>query len=420
MNKQAVLMAATKDRTVYTVTELTRDLRAVLETAFQSVWVEGEVSNYIMSSSGHAYFSLKDDQSILKCVLFKNAVSGKASFTIEDGMHLLCGGRISVYGQRGAYQLYVDSLEPRGKGALGLAFEQLKKRLAKEGLFDEARKRPLPFLPVHVGIVTSPTGAAIRDILKVIKRRFANTEVTLRPVKVQGDTAKDEIALAIKELNEYNEQVFEDGSEEHPIDVMIVGRGGGSLEDLWSFNEEVVARAIFQSKIPVVSAVGHEIDYTISDFVADLRAPTPSAAAEIVVPRRQDVEGRLGEMRERLLSAVRGHVGELERSVTSLRESYVLKGPVNVFLQMKQRVDDLLRAASASMAHTADIKFRELGTACGKLRVLSPLAVLERGYSITFKGGEVLKDTKDLKKGDAVVTKLAEGVFTSRVEEVEK
>lgn len=413
-------MAIIKDRAIYTVTELTRELRAVLETAFQSVWVEGEVSNYVMSSSGHAYFSLKDDQNILKCVLFKNAVSGRALFTIEDGMHLLCGGRISVYGQRGAYQLYVDSLEPRGKGALGLAFEQLKKRLAKEGLFDEARKKPLPFLPVHVGIVTSPTGAAIRDILKVMKRRFGNVEITLRPVKVQGDTAKDEIASAIEELNEYNEQVLEDGAGQHPIDVMIVGRGGGSLEDLWSFNEEVVARAIFRSKIPVVSAVGHEIDYTISDFVADLRAPTPSAAAEMVVPRRQDVEGRLSEMRERLLSAAKARVNELERGVAVLKESYVLKGPVNVFLQLKQRVDDLLRAAGTSVAHTADIKFRELGTACGKLRVLSPLAVLERGYSITFQGGEVLKDTKGLKKGDAVVTKLAEGVFTSRVEEVEK
>lgn len=413
-------MGATKDRAVYTVSELTKDLRTVLENTFQSVWVEGEVSNYIMSSAGHAYFSLKDDQSILKCVLFKNSVSGKASFAIEDGMHLLCGGRISVYGQRGAYQLYVESLEPRGKGALGMAFEQLKKKLAKEGLFDEARKRPLPFLPAHVGIVTSPTGAAIRDILKVMNRRFANVEVTLRPVKVQGDTAKDEIAAAIKELNEYNEKILKDASTENPIDVMIVGRGGGSLEDLWSFNEEVVARAIFQSKIPVVSAVGHEIDYTISDLVADLRAPTPSAAAEIVIPRREDVEGRVSEMRVRLHAAVKGRVNELKRAVTALRESYVLKGPVNVFLQLEQRVDDLLRAASTSMAHTADIKFRELGTACGKLHVLSPLAVLERGYSITFRSGEVLKDTKVLKKGDAVVTKLAEGVFTSRVEEVDK
>ncbi len=411
-------MINVKEHAVYTVSELTRDIKFVLEDAFSSVWVEGEVSNYVLSSSGHAYFSLKDKDSILKCVLFKNSASGSASFRIEDGMHLLVSGRISVYGQRGVYQLYVEHVEPRGKGALGLAFEQLKKKLHKEGLFDEARKKALPILPVHIGIVTSPTGAAIKDILKVMRRRFANVEVTLRPAKVQGDTAKNDIALAIKELNEYNRELLDEGAA-HPIDVMIVGRGGGSLEDLWPFNEEIVARAIYDSEIPVISAVGHEIDYTIADFAADLRAPTPSAAAEIAIPRKEDLENRVSALKDRASVAVSGKIGGLEQEVTALRESYVLRAPVNVVLQMKQRVDDLLKTVVTGIEHAMEIRRGELSAVCGKLHVLSPLAVLDRGYSITLRDGEVVKDAKSLRAGEDVVTRLARGRFRAKVEGIE-
>ena len=268
-------MDGNKEYAVYTVSGLTRDIRFILEDTFPKVWVEGEVSNLKLAVSGHTYFSLKDDQAVINCVLFKRSATGGVAFKIEDGMHLLCSGRISVYAQRGSYQLYVETAEPKGQGALSAAFEELKKKLHKEGLFDEAQKKPLPFMPMRIGVVTSPTGAVIRDIIKVARRRFANVEITLRPVKVQGDFAKEEIASAIAEFNEYNRKISRDYPGEHPIDVLIVGRGGGSLEELWPFNEEIVARAIYDSEIPVVSAVGHEVDYTISDFVADLRAPTP-------------------------------------------------------------------------------------------------------------------------------------------------
>ncbi|MFQ5952626.1 MAG: exodeoxyribonuclease VII large subunit, partial [Candidatus Omnitrophota bacterium] len=244
-----------EDTKVYTVSELTRDIRLVLEGSFPEVWVEGEVSNFKIYSSGHAYFSIKDENSVLNCVMFRNN-SSRVDFAVEDGLHVLCFGRISVYDKRGQYQLYVSKIEPRGKGALQLAFEQLKEKLRKEGFFNVERKRPLPFLPMHIGVVTSPTGAAVRDILKVARRRFANVEITLRPVKVQGDEAKHEIAQAIEEFNEFNHYLVETESEEHPVDVLIVGRGGGSLEDLWPFNEEKVARSIYASEIPIISAVG--------------------------------------------------------------------------------------------------------------------------------------------------------------------
>lgn len=409
-----------QERVIYTVSALTRDIKGLLEEAFPKVWVEGEVSNLKLAMSGHTYFSLKDDQSVINCVLFKSGGSSRASFTIEDGMHLVCSGRISVYGQRGAYQLYVDSAEPRGQGALSAAFEELKKKLAKEGLFEEARKKALPFMPMRVGVVTSPTGAVIRDIIKVARRRFPGIEITLRPVKVQGASAKDEIAGAIAELNEYNRLIEEKGLQENPIDVMIVGRGGGSLEELWPFNEEIVARAISESEIPVISAVGHEVDYTISDFVADKRAPTPSAAAEIAVPNRDDIAARIEEAGKRICEAQKGRITVLARSVKVLKESYVLRTPVNVFLQMKQRVDELARSAANSISHATEIKRRELAGACGKLNAMSPLAVLERGYSATFKGGKVVRDARGLAKGDSVVTRLARGEMTATVESVKE
>ena len=404
---------------IYTVSELTKDIRFLLEDAFPEVWVEGEVSNFKIYTSGHAYFSLKDENGLLNCVMFKGN-SSRVNFTVEDGMHVLCFGRISVYDKRGQYQLYVSKIEPRGKGALQLAFEQLKKKLHKEGLFDEERKRPLPFLPMHVGVVTSPTGAAIRDILKIARRRFSNIEITLRPVKVQGDEAKHEIAQAIEEFNEFNQYLSETESEDHPVDVLIVGRGGGSLEDLWAFNEEKVARAIYSSEIPVISAVGHEIDYTISDFTADFRAATPSAAAELIIPVKKDLADRIKENKERIKAAVKGKINILEKEVKSLKESYVLRAPMNVLLQLEQQVDELLKSVMSHTTHSVELKERDFAAASGKLNMLSPLAVLERGYSITFKGEKIIKEARKLKKGDTLRTKLAEGEALSKVESVKK
>ncbi|MGB3242163.1 MAG: exodeoxyribonuclease VII large subunit [Candidatus Omnitrophota bacterium] len=404
---------------VYTVSQLTRDIRSVLEGTFPEIWVEGEISNFKIYPSGHMYFSLKDEKSVINCVMFKNN-SSKLSFAVEDGMHVLCSGRISVYDKRGQYQLYVSAVEPRGKGALQLKFEQLKKKLQKEGLFDEGAKKPLPFLPVHVGVVTSATGAAIRDILKVACRRFANIEITIRPVKVQGDEAKHEIAQAIEEFNEFNSHLEEEKSEEHPVDVLIVGRGGGSLEDLWAFNEEKVARAIHVSEIPVISAVGHEIDYTISDFTADFRAATPSAAAELVIPVKEDLAGRIKENMSRIKTAVKAKIDVFEKEVKNLRGSYVLRAPVNVFLQLEQQVDELKRSMSGSVTHCLELKGKEFVAASGKLDMLSPLAVLKRGYSITFKDGKIVKEAAKLKKGDALKTKIARGQVFSTVERVEE
>lgn len=367
----------------YTVSQLTRDIKTILENTFPAVWVEGEVSNLRTPMSGHAYFSLKDEQSQLNCVMFKRAFM-TLKFKLEDGLKIVCFGKVSVYDKSGQYQLYVEEIEPRGKGALQLALEQLKKKLFKEGLFDQAHKKPIPMLPSRIGVVTSPTGAAIRDILNVINRRFANVNVVLFPVKVQGEGAADEIARAIEAFNRLKN-----------IDVMIVGRGGGSLEDLWAFNEEKVARAIFDSRIPIISAVGHEIDWTISDYVADLRAPTPSAAAELVIAKKEELKERLSNLSSRLASNIE-----------------------NLAQQYRQRIDELTRQLFFKARHQLYVNKERFGNCLGKLDALSPLAILSRGYSITLKlpGEKLIKNTKQIKKGDIIKTKLHKGSFISRVE----
>ncbi len=406
------------EKKFYTVTELTRDIRSVLEGTFGDVWVEGEVSNFTMSSAGHAYFSLKDENSVINCVLFKGN-NFRIKFSIEDGLKVLCSGKISVYDKRGQYQLYVNDVEPRGHGALQLAFERLKEKLNKEGLFDEKHKKTLPFLPVCIGVVTSTKGAAISDILKVVKRRFSNAEILISPVRVQGDEAKFDISEAIKELNEFNKYVSEHPEKnQNNLDVIIVGRGGGSLEDLWPFNEEIVVRAIFESEIPVISAVGHEVDYTISDFVSDLRAPTPSAAAELVVPIKRDIKELIIKNAGRLYLSIKNKVDSLQDKVTGLRESYILREPVNVLLQMSQRIDDLRESADTSFSHLMELKKSEFAAIVGKLETLSPLNVLQRGYSITAKDGKVVKTTKVLQKGDYLETKFSKGIAKSIVESV--
>jgi len=372
-------------RYIYKVSELTSSIKVILEDSFPNIWVEGEVSNFRNpSSSGHFYFTLKDERSEVKCVFFKSH-NEKIKFEVKDGMQALCCGRVSIYEKRGEYQLYVLKMEPKGIGALQLAFEQLKERLFKEGLFDESRKRPIPVVPDRIGIVTSPTGAAIRDMLHVLERRFSNVEVIINPVKVQGDGAKEEIAKAIEDFNTLRD-----------VDVVIVGRGGGSLEDLWPFNEEVVARAIYNSKAPVISAVGHEIDWTISDFVADLRSPTPSVAAESVIARKSDLTERLDDIEARLKTA-----------------------PLDIVREYVQRLDEIEEGMELHFKHYIELKEGDFRLVSEKLEMLSPLGILSRGYSISFKLPEkkMLKNIKPLKRGDLVETMLSKGSFKSRVEE---
>ena len=369
-------------RYIYTVSQLTSSIKIVLEDSFQNIWVDGEISNF-KAVAGHFYFTLKDDKSELKCVFFKSS-NEKIKFEIKDGMRVLCRGKISIYEQRGVYQLYVARIEPKGIGELQLAFEQLKEKLFKEGLFDEAHKKPIPLLPERIGIVTSITGAAIRDILHVLNKRFSNVEVIINPVKVQGDEAKEEISSAIEEFNRLGN-----------VDVMIVGRGGGSLEDLWAFNEEIVARAIYNSEIPVISAVGHEIDWTISDFVADLRAPTPSVAAEMVIAKKSELTGRLDEI-----------------------EKKIINFPMDIVREYEQRLDEIEDGIGLRFRHYMELKEDNFKLLSEKIQILSPLGILDRGYSISFKlpDRKIIKNSQTLKKGDEIETRVSKGSFVSRIE----
>lgn len=391
-------------RQIYTVSQLTRKIKILLEEDFTQVWVQGEISNFTLHSSGHMYFSIKDEASILSCALYRN-INQNLKFKLTDGLQVICFGKINVYEKGGRYQLIVYKIEPQGVGSLQLAFEQLKSRLAKEGFFDPKHKKPLPFLPQRIGIVTSPTGAAIRDILKVLKRRFANLEIILMPVRVQGEGAAEEIAQAIDDFNNYAQ-----------VDVLIVGRGGGSLEDLWAFNEEAVARAIYRSRIPIISAVGHEIDYTIADFVADLRSPTPSAAAEQVVAQKQDLTRQIDNFFSRAKVAIFNSIELLQHRL----QRYIFRGPSDLIQQYQQRIDELISLLELKARHLAQISQERYNVLVGKLHVLSPLNILSRGYSISFllPQREVLTKTKSLPVGAKVETKLAQGMFISKVEEI--
>lgn len=368
---------------IFTVSELTSKIKNLLEESFPSVWVEGEVSNCRMPSSGHIYFTLKDEQSQLNAVFFRGA-NQRIKFKIEDGLKVLALGNISVYQRRGDYQLIVGLLQPRGIGELQLAFEQLKRRLQKEGLFAPEHKKPIPLFPRRIGIVTSPTGAAIRDIINVINRRFHQVEILINPVKVQGEGAGEEIADAIDEFNEMGD-----------MDVLIVGRGGGSIEDLWAFNEEIVARAIYNSNIPVISAVGHEIDFVISDFVADLRAPTPSAAAELVVGEMKQIIQKIRDFQARIISAL-----------------------TNNLSLYKQEIDDFSESMDRTCSHILELAIQRTSNLSGKLNMLSPLATLSRGYSYTLKLPQrtLITDTRKVKPHDKVEVKLAKGAMICEVE----
>jgi exodeoxyribonuclease VII large subunit len=389
---------------ILTVTQLTYQLKNLLEGTFPDVWVEGEISNFTVPQSGHAYFTIKDEQSQIKAVLFKSS-QRHLKFTLQHGMQVICRGRISVYEPRGEYQLIIEYVEPKGVGALQRAFEELKTKLEKEGLFDRERKKPLPLLPGNIGIVTSPTGAAIRDILRVIKRRHPRMAILIYPVPVQGPESAPAIVEAIGYFN-----------REKNVDVMIVGRGGGSLEDLWAFNEEAVARAIHASRIPVVSAVGHETDFTISDFVADLRAPTPSAAAEMIVESEAHLRAAILSFESRLTLTMRQ---KLERLRATVRHAgRLLADPRKKLEQFSQRLDELLGRLGLGLRHHVRRDRALLTSLTGALDHLNPLGILSRGYSVSRRlpDGLILKDASDVRPGDRISTKLHQGEVLSRVE----
>ena len=440
------------ERPVFTVSELTARIKGRLEDAFPAVWVEGEISNLRAPSSGHAYFTLKDDLAQLRCVLFRGR-GRRVRFALEDGLQVLVFGGLDVYAARGEYQLVAELMEPKGLGALQLAFEQLKRKLEAEGLFDQARKRPLPRFPRTIGIVTSPTGAALRDMLHIIGRRFGDLRVVIAPVRVQGDGAAVEIVEALRDLGELGD-----------LDVVIVGRGGGSIEDLWAFNDERVARAIAASRAPVVSAVGHETDFTIADFVADLRAPTPSAAAELVVREKLAVIRGLADAYDRLKQAIRWRVEQDRGRLLSLARRRVLTDPARALRDQHRRVDELtvrLRTAAriqhrhvahrvalltntlsslhplarishgravltqlrgrlvSAGEHRIKVSRHRFETSVGRLQSLSPLAVLGRGYSLTrLASGAVVRRAAETHPGAVIEILLHEGSLDARVERV--
>ncbi|MDT8420655.1 MAG: exodeoxyribonuclease VII large subunit [Desulfuromonadales bacterium] len=388
---------------VVSVSQLVGFIQDLVEENFVDVLVQGELANFSRPASGHCYFTLKDSRSQLRCVLFRSAAR-LLRFRPADGMEVVCRGRLSVYSQRGDLQLMVDSLEPLGLGGLQLAFQQLKDRLQEEGLFAAERKRPLPAFPMTVGVVTSATGAALQDILQVLRRRSSGLRVLVRPVPVQGDTAAAAIARAIAELN-----------QEGSAQVLIVGRGGGSLEDLWAFNEEVVARAIHASAIPVVSAVGHEVDITIADLVADLRAPTPSAAAELVTKNRLELEQHLDHLGRRLLNRMRSLL-QLERA--RLRTLEVrLPSPGETLVLQGQRLTALRQRLGQAVERQIESHQGRLATLAGKLDALSPLKVLERGYAIVQleKSGELLHSPEQADVDDILLLRILRGELYARV-----
>jgi len=406
MSKYAMVNNTSNEQKIYSVSELTRGISLLLEDSFKSVWVEGEVSNFILHTSGHCYLSLKDSDSVIACVIFKHSAA-KLKFRIENGMNVICAGRIGVYGKRGQYQLYIDKAEPKGIGALQIAFTQLKEKLYKEGLFDASFKKPIPRFPKTVGIVTSPTGAVIRDIINIINRRFENMHIVIFPAKVQGKGASDEIIDGIESFNRLKN-----------VDVIILARGGGSLEDLWAFNEEPVARAIYNSVIPIVSAVGHEIDYTISDFVSDLRAPTPSAAAELVVCKKNDIVSEIDSYRSRLKQALGNRVGIMERHLEGIMKRYAFKQPLFLIEQYQQSLDEGIKSLSQALNFFVVKKTQTVETAQARLKALSPVAILERGYSITMTmpDSKIMKDSAKAETGAQIKTRLAKGELISRIE----
>lgn len=397
---------------VYTVSELNREVRELLESALAYLWVEGEVSNFKYHSSGHMYFTLKDEGAELDAAIF-GAESRGLPFVPENGQKVLAFGRVTLFERRGRYQLVIRELRPAGIGRLQLEFERLKAQLRAEGLFDERHKRRLPAFPKMVGVVTSPEGAAIRDICSIIAKRYPLVALLLFPARVQGAGAAGEIAKAIAAANEYRR----DG---RGLDLLIVGRGGGSLEDLWAFNEEIVARAIYDSKIPVVSAVGHEIDFTIADFVADLHAPTPSAAAQLVVPDRAELLGRVRDQLRTLIDAEEDLLKRQEARLQSILSRYAFRLTAKRFEERLQALDELCDRLGRAVALRLQRCGERVQSLAGRLELANPLAILSRGYAIVIdpRSGRVVKAAAEAAVGDRLKVKLHRGELLCSVEEV--
>ena len=384
-----------------------------------SVWVEGEISNFKDHSSGHWYFTLKDQNAQLRAKCFRST-NTRIRFRPANGLHVRARGRLSLYAPRGEYELIVDALDPVGAGALQIAFEQLRERLQKEGLFAKELKRPLPVFPRRVGVVTSPTGAAIRDILNVISRRTRTVHVLFSPARVQGDSAGPDIARAISFINQYHERARREGRIADLVDVLIVGRGGGSTEDLWAFNQEEVARAIRKSAIPVISAVGHETDFTIADFVADFRAPTPSAAAEIVAAHEDQICSALENLGRRLVRSTRYKIINLRARVQEQALSHAFAEVKSQLTDARARFDSASAACDGLMESRLQQARERLALAAASLDALSPLGVLQRGYAIAQDAsGKPLRDAASVAQGDAVSVRLAKGRLHTRVETIE-
>jgi len=418
---------------VFTVGELTRQIRGTLETKFRTVWVQGEISNYKLHPSGHQYFTLKDQRAQIACVIWRDTLPRKLSGEpLVDGTNVQVYGSVTVFEARGQYQLNVQILQPRGVGLLQVKFEALKRKLEAEGLFAAGRKRPLPKFPRRIGIVTSPSGAAIRDMLNVLRRRAPWLQILINPVRVQGTGAAQEIAVAIRELGQPTEAFA-------PLDLIVVTRGGGSIEDLWEFNEEIIARAIFNSGVPVVSAVGHEIDFTICDFVADLRAPTPSAAAELIVPdifdlqrrlescaralsrqllsRVRDAQQRLDHARETLQRCLAHKTDSYKRNLAHITRALQARNPARELMMRRNRFVDLHRRLIASPARLLENARHRFERIEGILRVLGPDATLRRGYSITMnERGKIVRTVATVRAKMKIRTRVSDGEFSSEIQ----
>ncbi|MBI5091928.1 MAG: exodeoxyribonuclease VII large subunit [Candidatus Hydrogenedentes bacterium] len=437
---------------IWSVSQLTRRVKSLLETQISYVWVSGEISNWRVSPAGHAYFTLKDENSQVDAVIFRGKLM-QLKFGPETGLEVIVRGMVTVYEKRGNYQIICEEMQPKGMGALQLAFEKLKRKLDAEGLFEPAHKKPLPLLPRRIGIVTSPTGAAIQDMLNVINRRFANVHILLYPARVQGDEAAEEIVEGIRVL------------EQMGVDVMIVGRGGGSLEDLWPFNEEIVVRAVYEVSTPIISAVGHEIDFALTDFAADMRAPTPSAAAELVVREQESLQRNIAQLRMRLGKAMSRRLDQVRSRLTLARSSYVFRRPEELLRQRRQQTDELrmriesvlreqIRGTRTRVEHAArglallspanqikraQEKLAELrrriaqaGASAlermrGRLRpvlaqldALSPLAILARGYALAWRlpDRELVRSADQLAPDDTVLLRFGSGGAAARIIEI--
>lgn len=397
-----------EERNIVSVTDITRRIKGVLERGFSEVWVQGEISNCKLHTSGHMYFTLKDEGAQLSAVMWRSRVA-QLLFRPSDGLKVIVRGNITVYEPRGNYQIDCLQIQPVGAGELQLAFERLKQKLSAEGLFDEEHKKPLPSYPQVIGIVTSPTGAAIQDMLNVLRRRFPALEVIVAPVKVQGIGAAEEIAEAIHDLNTL-----------HGIDVIIVGRGGGSLEDLWAFNEEAVARAIYSSRIPVVSAVGHEIDFSISDFVADLRAPTPSAAAELVVKDRNEIIDILRNYSYTIQNIVANRLQSSKERVHALIRSYSFNKPLDLFRQRGQLIDDLEHRLQQVTVHKLGLMRQQIQSLSKRVQSVDPQLTLKRGYTIVYRGGSIVPSAANVSEKDRITVRFHDGSAESIVDAVQK